>query len=67
MSCVTHHYACECREAEFSKARAEAQRLREAIERHRKQNHKGARWRPFPYKMDEELYAALAPSDGRER
>lgn len=31
--CVTHHYACDCREAEFEWIKAENQRLRGALER----------------------------------
>ena len=30
---VTHHHACDCREAEFAAIRAENERLREALEK----------------------------------
>ena len=29
--CVTHHYACDCREEKFKKLEAENKRLREAL------------------------------------
>ena len=30
--CITHHYACDCREAKFAQIEAENKKLREALE-----------------------------------
>ena len=30
--CITHHYACDCREEEFAKMEQDNKRLREALE-----------------------------------
>jgi hypothetical protein len=32
VNCVTHHHACECREAKFAELEAENARLRTALE-----------------------------------
>ena len=54
--CVTHHHACDCREARFAELEAENQRLREAIQEH-KDAHVGEElWVIEP---DRKLWAAL--------
>jgi len=37
--CVTHHYACDCREEKFRKLEAESEKLKKAIEYSRQHYH----------------------------
>lgn len=37
MTCVTHHYACDCREAEFAQLKAERDALAEKVRKVREE------------------------------